>query len=83
VKYAKKRRIPLDVPYRSLAPEQKHWVLYGDTDWIDWKKTGKTHWYGVKVFFDWLETKAYKMHIRVLCRATARTRRARRATARA
>ncbi|HMB81145.1 MAG TPA: excinuclease ABC subunit UvrA, partial [Vicinamibacterales bacterium] len=66
VKYAKKRRIPLDVPYRSLAPEQKHWVLYGDTDWINWKKTGKTHWYGVKVFFDWLETKAYKMHIRVL-----------------
>jgi excinuclease ABC subunit A len=66
VKYAKKRRIPLDVPYRSLAPEQKHWVLHGDTDWINWKKTGKTHWYGVKVFFDWLETKAYKMHIRVL-----------------
>jgi predicted PurR-regulated permease PerM len=24
------------------------------------------HWYGVKRFFDWLETKAYKMHIRVL-----------------
>jgi excinuclease ABC subunit A len=65
-KYAKKRRIPLDVPYRNLAPEQKHWVLHGDTDWINWKKTGKTHWYGVKVFFDWLETKAYKMHIRVL-----------------
>ena len=23
-------------------------------------------WYGVKRFFDWLETKAYKMHVRVL-----------------
>ena len=23
-------------------------------------------WYGVKRFFDWLETKSYKMHIRVL-----------------
>ncbi len=66
VKYAKKRGIPLDVPYRDLEPQQKHWVLFGDTDWVDWKKTGKTHWYGVKVFFDWLETKAYKMHIRVL-----------------
>ncbi len=66
VKYARKRRIPLDVAYRDLAPEHKHWVLRGDTDWIDWKKTGKSHWYGVKVFFDWLETKAYKMHIRVL-----------------
>ena len=33
---------------------------------MSWKKTGKTHWYGVQRFFDWLETKAYKMHVRVL-----------------
>ncbi len=66
VKYAKKRRIPLDVAYRDLAPEHQRWVLQGDPEWVSWKKTGKSHWYGVKVFFDWLETKAYKMHIRVL-----------------
>jgi excinuclease ABC subunit A len=24
------------------------------------------HWYGVRHFFEWLESKAYKMHIRVL-----------------
>lgn len=24
------------------------------------------YWYGVRHFFDWLESKAYKMHIRVL-----------------
>jgi excinuclease ABC subunit A len=30
------------------------------------EQDGKTHWYGVARFFDWLETKAYKMHIRVL-----------------
>ena len=33
---------------------------------MNWNKSGKTHWYGVKRFFDWLETKAYKMHVRVL-----------------
>ena len=33
---------------------------------MSWRKSGKTHWYGVQRFFAWLETKAYKMHIRVL-----------------
>ena len=65
-KFAPKRGIPLDVPYRALTAEQKRWVMQGDDDWVNWKKSGKTHWYGVKRFFDWLETKAYKMHIRVL-----------------
>ena len=66
VKLAPKRSIPLDKPYRDLTAEQKRWVMQGDDDWVSWKKSGKTHWYGVKRFFDWLETKAYKMHIRVL-----------------
>jgi excinuclease ABC subunit A len=55
-------------------------VIGGDDDWVSWRKTGKTHWYGVQRFFDWLETKAYKMHIRVLLSRYRRTRRARRAT---
>jgi len=65
-KFAKKHSIPLDKPYRSLTEAQKRWVLGGDEDWVSWKKSGKTHWYGIQRFFDWLETKAYKMHIRVL-----------------
>jgi excinuclease ABC subunit A len=65
-KLAPKRGVPLDVAYRALNAEQKRWVMQGDDDWVSWKKSGKTHWYGVKRFFDWLETKAYKMHIRVL-----------------
>ncbi|HEY2628024.1 MAG TPA: excinuclease ABC subunit UvrA [Usitatibacter sp.] len=66
VKFAPRRGIPLDKAYRDLTAEQKRWVMQGDDDWVGWKKSGKTHWYGVKRFFDWLETKAYKMHIRVL-----------------
>jgi excinuclease ABC subunit A len=65
-KLAPKRGVPLDKPYRDLTAAQKRWVMQGDDDWVSWKKSGKTHWYGVKRFFDWLETKAYKMHIRVL-----------------
>jgi excinuclease ABC subunit A len=65
-KLAKKRGVPLDKPYRDLTPAQKRWVIGGDEDWVSWRKTGKSHWYGVQRFFDWLETKAYKMHIRVL-----------------
>ena len=65
-KYAKKHGVALDRAWRDLPPEHRRWVIEGDEDWIGWKKTGKTHWYGVARFFEWLETKAYKMHIRVL-----------------
>ena len=35
-------------------------MLDGEGEWT------KNVWYGVRRFFAWLETKAYKMHIRVL-----------------
>jgi excinuclease ABC subunit A len=60
VKYAKKRGIPLDVPWRSLTKAQRDWVLEGEGSWED------KLWYGVRRFFKWLEGRSYKMHIRVL-----------------
>jgi excinuclease ABC subunit A len=66
IEYAKKRRVPLDVAWRDLAPDQRHWVLEGESAWVSWRKSWPGTWYGVKRFFDWLETKAYRMHIRVL-----------------
>src|SRR5438132_9782733 len=65
-KYAKKRKIPLDVPFRDLTAAQKTWVLEGEAEWESWRKWWPGTWYGVRRFFKWLETKAYKMHIRVL-----------------
>ncbi len=65
-RYAKKRGIPLDTPWRELGDEARHWVLEGESNWVSWRKSWPGTWYGVKRFFDWLETKAYKMHIRVL-----------------
>jgi excinuclease ABC subunit A len=64
--YAKKRGIPFDTPWRDLTPEQQRWVLAGEPEWKSWRKSWPGIWYGVGRFFQWLETKAYKMHVRVL-----------------
>ena len=66
VQYAKKRGIPLDTPWRELTREQQDWVLQGEPQWKSWRKSWPGTWYGVARFFQWLETKAYKMHVRVL-----------------
>ncbi|MGH8138941.1 MAG: excinuclease ABC subunit UvrA [Steroidobacteraceae bacterium] len=60
VKFAKKRGIPLDTPWRELGAERRKWVIEGEGDW------SKGVWYGAKRFFAWLETRSYKMHVRVL-----------------
>ncbi|HYC47535.1 MAG TPA: excinuclease ABC subunit UvrA [Burkholderiales bacterium] len=64
--YAKKRRIPMDTPWRELTAGHKRWVLEGEPEWVSWRKSWPGVWYGVGRFFKWLETKAYKMHVRVL-----------------
>lgn len=57
---AKRDGIPMDVPFASLDEAAQRWVLEGsDTG-------GKDRWYGVKGFFDWLESKSYRMHVRVM-----------------
>ena len=66
VLYAQKRGIPLDTPWRELTEAQRRWVLEGEGEWVSWRKSWPGTWYGVSRFFKWLETKAYKMHIRVL-----------------
>jgi excinuclease ABC subunit A len=65
-KYAPRRGVAMDVAWRDLPEEHRHWVLEGDDDWVSWKKSWPGKWYGVRRFFQWLETKSYKMHVRVL-----------------
>ncbi|MCU0942728.1 MAG: excinuclease ABC subunit A, partial [Hydrogenophaga sp.] len=49
--------------WSKLTPEQQAWVKNGSPQWNGkWNQ----HWYGVGRFFEYLESKAYKMHIRVL-----------------
>jgi excinuclease ABC subunit A len=65
-KYAKRRKVPLETPWKDLTEQQKQWVLEGEPEWVSWRKSWPGTWYGVRRFFKWLESKAYKMHIRVL-----------------
>ncbi|MBW7859953.1 MAG: excinuclease ABC subunit UvrA [Rhodocyclaceae bacterium] len=65
-KMAKKYGVAMDIPVRDLPPAHRHWLLEGDDSWKSWESSWPRKWYGVRRFFEWLETKAYKMHIRVL-----------------
>ncbi len=63
LKYAGEAGIPRDTPWLHLTPAQRDWVIEGSPHWAgNWNK----QWYGVRRFFEYLESKAYKMHIRVL-----------------
>ncbi len=53
-RYARQARIPLDIPWSGLDPEQRRTIIEGD---------GK--WFGVRGFFAHLERKKYKLHVRV------------------
>ncbi len=71
VRNCKERGIDIKCPFEDLSEDEQEWVYYGDrkTDNLTpeeledlWQSGG---WYGIKGFFDWMETKAYKMHVRV------------------
>ncbi|MDR1854694.1 MAG: excinuclease ABC subunit UvrA, partial [Azoarcus sp.] len=66
MRMAPKHGVALDIPFRDLPPEHRRWVLEGDEKWKNWRVSWPRYWYGVRHFFDWLESKAYKLHIRVL-----------------
>jgi len=60
IRFARKRGIRTGVPWRELTEEEREWVMEGEGSWEDGL------WYGVRRFFDWLEARSYRMHIRVL-----------------
>ncbi|QCX10240.1 UvrABC system protein A [Paracidovorax citrulli] len=64
MRHAEAAGIPRDTPWYKLTEEQKRWVIDGTPGYKDgnWNK----QWYGIRRFFEYLESKAYKMHIRVL-----------------
>ncbi len=54
VEFCRKEKIPLNKPFKKLKDIEKKLIIEG----------GKGY-YGVKGFFQWLETKKYKTHVRV------------------
>ena len=63
MRHAEAEGIPRDTPWYKLSQEHKDWVINGSPLW---KGKWNQQWYGIKRFFEYLESKAYKMHIRVL-----------------
>jgi excinuclease ABC subunit A len=63
MRYAARARIRTTTPWAELTEAERDWVINGSPDWNgEWQR----EWYGVRRFFNYLESKAYKMHIRVL-----------------
>ena len=63
MRHAETAGIPRDTPWYKLTPEHQAWVINGSPSWNGkWNQ----HWFGIKRFFEYLESKSYKMHIRVL-----------------
>ena len=54
LKYASHARININKPFADLDDYQQNAIIYGDDGWR-----------GIKGFFKWLETKKYKLHVRV------------------
>ncbi len=72
MKACAREEIDVRVPFEKLPERDQNFVLYGERRRAAgnkfegeelWQAGG---WYGVKGYFDWLESKTYKMHVRVL-----------------
>jgi excinuclease ABC subunit A len=53
--FCRRLRIPFDRPWRELSEKDRERIFEGDEGF-----------YGIKGFFEWLESRTYKMHVRVL-----------------
>lgn len=67
----RERGVNVKTPWEDLDEQTQEWIYYGDRKTAElspealeelWRSG---EWYGVKGFFDWLETKSYKMHVRI------------------
>jgi excinuclease ABC subunit A len=52
--FCRRRRISMTKPFETLSSRQQAAIIDGTDDY-----------YGIRGFFQWLETKTYKMHVRV------------------
>jgi excinuclease ABC subunit A len=52
--FCKAEKIPFTVPFNQLSPSDQEAIIEGRGEWA-----------GVRGFFEWMETKKYKLHVRV------------------
>jgi excinuclease ABC subunit A len=63
LRFARRQGIPTDVPFVELPEEAKRLVWDGEPGG---RRSWKRKWYGIGGFFEWLEGRTYRMHIRIL-----------------
>jgi excinuclease ABC subunit A len=67
IRNALQREIDIHAPFQDLAEADQRWVIEGEMNpnysaEEVWENGG---WYGLRGFFDWMESRSYKMHVRV------------------
>ncbi|HET9379167.1 MAG TPA: excinuclease ABC subunit UvrA [Chthoniobacterales bacterium] len=85
IRNALQHEVDIHMPFQDLGEADQKWVIEGEISPNKsaeevWENGG---WYGLRGFFDWMESRSYKMHVRVflsryrtytLCRACNGTR---------
>ncbi len=67
MRMCRQMRIPTNVPFADLPEKWQRLVIDGEPDYgKDEEHEWPRAWYGVRGYFRWLESKSYKMHVRVL-----------------
>ena len=62
-----REEIDVRVPFEELPKADQDFVIYGENKNGEYEEDEENdRWYGVRGFFKWLESKTYKMHVRVL-----------------
>src|SRR5205814_2145620 len=63
-----RKEIDINVPFEELPKADQNFVIEGEKRAGDYTDEDYEYdrWYGVRGFFCWLESKTYKMHVRVL-----------------
>ncbi|HET9766182.1 MAG TPA: excinuclease ABC subunit UvrA [Thermoanaerobaculia bacterium] len=63
----KQAGVPLDVPWRDLSPEAREWIWSGPDGAAPRRRWRRPRTFlGLSAFFAWLETRTYRVHVRVL-----------------
>jgi len=63
LRFLKRQRLPADVPWGELDETTRQLIRQGEPGG---REHWRTRWYGLDGFFEWLESKTYRMHVRVL-----------------
>lgn len=66
LKSTSRLNIRTNIPWNQLTDKERELIIEGEPKFLSREASWEHAWYGIKGFFEWLESKAYKMHVRFL-----------------